>query len=79
MPPPCGCVNELLKWGPPPTLYNTGVAISAESPIETFSETRNIVAVIKEGTILDRNKLKLNPAKDPGYRPIGGMEAPGTE
>jgi hypothetical protein len=48
-------------------------------PDQNIRETRNVAVVVKEGRILDRNRLKLNPETDPGYKPIGGMAAPGTE
>jgi hypothetical protein len=46
---------------------------------QNIRDTRNIARVMREGTILDRNKLKLDPAVDPGYQPIGGMASRGTE
>ena len=72
-------MNAEAEWGTlePGKLAN--VVIVDGKPDQNISDTKKIVAVIKEGTILDRNKLKLDPARDPGYRPIGGMEAPGTE
>jgi hypothetical protein len=31
-------------------------------------ETHNVEMVVKEGVILDREQLKFNPARDPGFR-----------
>jgi imidazolonepropionase-like amidohydrolase len=72
-------MNAETEWGTlePGKLAN--LVIVDGKPDQNISDTKKIVAVVKEGTILDRNKLKLDPARDPGYRPIGGMEAPGTE
>jgi len=71
-------VNAETEWGTlePGKLAN--VVIVDGKPDQNISDTKKIVTVVKEGTILDRNKLKLDPARDPGYRPIGGLEAPGT-
>ena len=72
-------MNAEAEWGTlePGKLAN--IVIVDGKPDQNISDTKKIVTVVKEGTILDRDKLKLDPARDPGYRPIGGMEAPGTE
>jgi imidazolonepropionase-like amidohydrolase len=72
-------MNAETEWGTlePGKLAN--ILIVDGKPDQKIRETRKIVAVLKEGRILDRNKLKLDPAMDPGYRPVGGLPAPGTE
>jgi imidazolonepropionase-like amidohydrolase len=72
-------MNAEAEWGTlePGKLAN--IVIVDGKPDQNIRDTRNIVRVIKDGSILDRNKLKLNPDTDPGYHPIGGMDAPGTE
>lgn len=35
------------------------------------------MTIVKEGAILDRDKLKLDPATDPGYKPISGIAMSG--
>ena len=72
-------VNAETEWGTLEPGKIADILIVDGKPDQNISDTRNIVAVIKEGTVLDRNKLKLDPDTDPGYRPVGGMDAPGTE
>ena len=72
-------MNAETEWGTlePGKLAN--IVIVDRKPDQNIRETRNVVAVVKEGQILDRNKLKLDPNVDPGYQPVGGVAAPGTE
>jgi imidazolonepropionase-like amidohydrolase len=72
-------MNAETEWGTlePGKLAN--IVIVDGKPDQNIRETRNVAVVVKEGRILDRNKLKLNPQADPGYKPIGGMAAPGSE
>ena len=72
-------VNAEAEWGTlePGKLAN--ILIVDGKPDQDIRNTRNIARVLREGTILDRDKLKLDPAVDPGYQPIGGMAAPSTE
>ena len=72
-------VNAEAEWGTlePGKLAN--ILIVDGKPDQDIRNTRNIARVVREGTILDRDKRKLDPAVDPGYQPIGGMAAPGTE
>ena len=72
-------VNADAEWGTlePGKLAN--IVLVDGKPDQNIRDTRNIARVVREGTVLDRNKLKLDPAVDPGYQPIGGMAAPGTE
>ena len=66
-------------WGTLETGKAADIVIVDGKPDQKIGDTRKIVVVVMEGRILDRNKLKLDPALDPGYRPIGGMDAPSTE
>jgi imidazolonepropionase-like amidohydrolase len=72
-------MNAETEWGTlePGKLAN--IVIVDRKPDQNIRETRNVVAVVKEGQILDRSKLKLDPNVDPGYQPVGGVAAPGTE
>ena len=72
-------MNADAEWGTlqPGKLAN--IVLVDGKPDQNIRETRNVAVVVKEGRILDRTKLKLNPEADPGYKPIGGMAAPGTE
>jgi len=72
-------MHAQTEWGTlePGKLAN--ILIVDGKPDQTIRDTRNVSLVVKEGKILDRSKLKLDPKTDPGYKPIGGMEAPGTD
>jgi imidazolonepropionase-like amidohydrolase len=72
-------MNAEMEWGTlePGKLAN--IIIVDGKPDQNIRETRNVAVVVKEGRMLDRSELKLNPDADPGYKPIGGMAAPGTE
>src|SRR5215472_16210468 len=72
-------MNADAEWGTlqPGKLAN--IVFVDGKPDQNIRETRNVAVVVMEGRILDRNKLKLNPDADPGYKPIGGIAAPGTE
>ncbi|MBV8051893.1 MAG: amidohydrolase family protein, partial [Acidobacteriaceae bacterium] len=72
-------VNAGHEWGTLEVGKAADIVIVDGKPDRSIRDTRHIVAVMKEGTILDRGKLKLNSDADPGYRPVGGLEAPGTE
>ena len=37
-------------------------------PDQNIQQTQNVEMVFKEGTLLDRAKLKFDPARDPGFR-----------
>jgi NADPH:quinone reductase-like Zn-dependent oxidoreductase len=66
------------KFGKPRYSGSGGVDVVVDGkPDQNIRDTRKVSVVMKEGTILDRNKLKLNPATDPGYRPVGGLDSPG--
>ena len=69
-------MNAENEWGTlePGKLAN--VVIVDGKPDQNISDTKKVVTVVKEGTILDRSRLELDPARDPGYRPIGGLDAP---
>jgi imidazolonepropionase-like amidohydrolase len=72
-------MNAETEWGTLERGRLADVVVVDGKPDQNISDTKKIVAVIKEGKILDRNTLKLNSETDPGYHPVGGMEAPGTE
>ena len=45
-------------------------------PDQDIRNTRNVVAVIKEGTILDRARFRFDSRSDPGYRTAGNFSMP---
>jgi imidazolonepropionase-like amidohydrolase len=44
-------------------------------PDEKIPDTRNIELVMRLGKVLDREKLKLNPETDPGFRPVSPVSS----
>ena len=42
---------------------------------QNIRETHNVEMVVKEGVILDREQLKFNPARDPGFRTSSPVSA----
>ncbi|HXW89972.1 MAG TPA: amidohydrolase family protein [Terriglobales bacterium] len=72
-------VNAAQEWGTLEPGKLADLVIVNGKPDQTIRDTRNIVGVVREGTILDRDQLKLNPDVDPGYRPVGGEAASDTE
>ena len=58
------------EWGTlaPGKLAN--VIVIAGRPDRNISQTRNVEMVIKAGRIIDREKLKFDGEKDPGFRVI---------
>ena len=72
-------MNAETEWGTLQPGKLADILIVDGKPDQNISETRNIVTVLKEGKILDRDKLKLNPAVDPGYQPVGGPPAQDTQ
>jgi imidazolonepropionase-like amidohydrolase len=44
-------------------------------PDQKIQDTRNIEMVMRLGKTLDREELKLNPATDPGFRPVSPVSS----
>ncbi len=72
-------VNAAKEWGTLEPGKLADIVIVEGKPDQNIRDTRAIVGVVREGTILDRDKLKFNPDVDPGYRPVGGDAASDTE
>ncbi len=72
-------VNAAKEWGTLEPGKLADIVIVEGKPDQNIHDTRAIVGVVREGTILDREKLKFNPDVDPGYRPVGGDAASDTE
>jgi len=72
-------MNAETEWGTLEPGKLADILIVDGKPDQNIRETRKIVTVLKQGKILDRNKLKLDPAVDPGYQPVGGPTAQDTE
>ncbi len=68
-------INAGSEWGTlePGKLAN--LLVINGRPDQRIQDTRNIVTVMKLGKTVDRDKLKLNPATDPGFRPISPVSS----
>jgi len=63
-------LNAAEEWGTLDHGKLANVLVIAGKPDLTISDTRKIRLVIKEGKVLDRNKLKLTLENDPRFLPI---------
>lgn len=64
------------EWGTLEAGKLANILVVDGKPDQKIGDTKKVSIVIKEGTILDRGRLKLTPA-DPGYLPIGPISASG--
>jgi len=60
------------EWGSLRAGRQANVVIVAGNPAERISDTRKIETVILNGRILDRNSLRFDVKKDPGFRAVTG-------
>ncbi len=68
-------INAGGEWGTlqPGKLAN--LLVINGRPDQKIQDTRNIEMVMKLGKTVDREKLKLNPATDPGFRPVSPVSS----
>ncbi len=60
------------EWGSLQAGRTANLVIVAGNPAERISDTRKIEAVILNGKVLDRNSLRFDPKRDPGFRAVPG-------
>src|SRR5882762_10741792 len=60
------------EWGSLQAGRQANVVIVAGNPAERISDTRKIETVILNGKILDRNSLRFDGKRDPGFRAVNG-------
>jgi imidazolonepropionase-like amidohydrolase len=65
------------EWGTLEPGRRADLLVIHGRPDQRIQDTRNIVAVIQRGQTLDRTKLKLNPAADPGFLPTVAIKTEG--
>lgn len=63
-------MNAAEEWGTVAPGKLANILLLAGQPDKNISNTRNIEIVIQAGKILDRNALKFDLKKDPGFRPV---------
>ncbi len=60
------------EWGSLQPGRRANVLIIAGRPAERIADTHKVETVILDGKILDRNALRFDPKRDPGYRAVPG-------
>jgi hypothetical protein len=71
-------VNAGELWGTLTPGKRADIVIVDGKPDQNIHDTRRIAIVVREGVVLDRSKLRSNPATDPGYLPLGGFASSGS-
>jgi imidazolonepropionase-like amidohydrolase len=66
------------EWGTLESGKLADILIVDGKPDQNIRDSRKVSTVVKEGTLLNREKLKFDPATDPGYRPVGGLNSSGS-
>jgi imidazolonepropionase-like amidohydrolase len=56
------------EWGSLEAGKLANILVIDGDPSREISDTRRIDRIIKEGVVLDRESLRYDPARDPGFR-----------
>ena len=64
------------EWGSLQAGLRATLILVGGQPDKNISDTRKIEMVIQDGKILDRNSLKFDAKRDPGYRVVPGLFNP---
>jgi imidazolonepropionase-like amidohydrolase len=64
------------EWGSLAPGRRANVLIVAGRPDQHIRDTRKIDTVILDGKILDRDALRFDPRRDPGFRVLPGLFNP---
>jgi imidazolonepropionase-like amidohydrolase len=70
-------VDAGAEWGTLEKDKRADVLIVDGRPDKRISDTRAISAVIQNGRVVDRERLRFDAARDPGYRASGKL-TPGS-
>jgi len=62
-------------WGTLEAGKLANIVVVNGRPDQMIQDTRNIEAVIRLGKVLERERLKLDPETDPGFRPVSPVSA----
>jgi hypothetical protein len=68
-------MNASNDWGSLESGKLADLLVINGRPDQNIRETHNVEMVLKEGVILDREQLKFNPARDPGFRTSSPVSA----
>jgi imidazolonepropionase-like amidohydrolase len=69
-------LNAEREWGTLTAGSLANVVVVRGRPDRNISETRNIDMVIRQGQVVDRQKLKFDPSFDPGFRVSSRVSLP---
>jgi imidazolonepropionase-like amidohydrolase len=64
-------LREDGEWGTLEAGRRADVLIVSGNPAKRIGDTRNIEIVMQRGVVIDRTRLRFDPAKDPGFRTTG--------
>jgi imidazolonepropionase-like amidohydrolase len=68
-------VSAEKEWGTLAAGKLADILVVSGRPDRRIQDTRNIEIVMQRGKILDRSKLKLDPATDPGFQPTAPVRS----
>lgn len=63
------------EWGAIAPGMAADLLVVRGNPVENIGATRDIVAVIQRGIVLDRSRLVFSALEDPGFRTVGSVAA----
>jgi imidazolonepropionase-like amidohydrolase len=73
--PPSFLADLRKEWGTLESGKLANLLVINGRPNQKIQDSRNIEMVMQLGKIVDRGKLKINPATDPGFRPVSHVSA----
>jgi len=68
-------MNADGEWGAVSPGLAADLLVVRGNPAETIGATRDILAVIQRGVVLDRSQLAFSALDDPGFRTVGSVAA----
>ncbi len=63
------------EWGAVAPGLAADLLVLRGNPAENIGATRDILAVIQRGVVLDRSQLVFSALDDPGFRTVGSVAA----
>jgi imidazolonepropionase-like amidohydrolase len=68
-------MNASAEWGTVEPGRLADLLVIRGRPDQNIQDTHNVELVIKEGVVLDRQRLRFNAARDPGFRTSSPVSA----
>jgi imidazolonepropionase-like amidohydrolase len=66
-------LHQSAEWGTLEPGKRADVLVVAGDPARRISDTRNVEVVMQAGRVLDREKLRFSPSRDPGFQTTGSV------